>query len=200
MIMVVGLGNPTEKYVGTRHNIGFDVVDALAQDLKAPAFHRWKKADITKYRDKKGGDILLAKPQTYMNLSGEAVHLLLKGFQISTGSLVVIHDDMDFPLGQLRVKVGGGHGGHNGLNSIIEKVGDEFVRIRIGIGRPATGSDPACYVLSPFFQNEQSSIAEVTKFAILAVKTIMARGVAIAMRDFNRSEAGPRVKVPTVQA
>ena len=136
MWLVVGLGNPGREYEHTRHNIGFMVVDELAR--------RWNAAG---WREKFGGeiaqakDVLMLKPQEYMNVSGQAVQRTQAFYKIEPSQTIVVHDEIDLPFGKIRVKVGGGHGGHNGLRSIIQMTGDAFVRVRCGLGKPLGGKE-----------------------------------------------------------
>jgi PTH1 family peptidyl-tRNA hydrolase len=147
--IIVGLGNPGRKYRHHRHNIGFLAVDGLAKRGGIRLWRRSCKAQVGK-GDLFGVPVLLAKPQTFMNRSGESVTQLLQRFHSTLDSLIVIHDDLDLERGRIKVKQGGGHGGHNGLRSIMERCGAGFIRIRIGIGRPGPGEDPADYVLKRF--------------------------------------------------
>lgn len=145
--LIVGLGNPGDEYADTRHNAGFRVVDAFAEEVGATYWKSQCGALVaTKERDRRL--LVLAKPQTYMNLSGSAVAQLMKAHDVAVDHLVVVHDELDIPAGTIRVKSGGGHGGHNGLRSIFDKCGSrDFVRVRIGIGRPPGRMDAADYVL-----------------------------------------------------
>lgn len=145
--LIVGLGNPGSEYADTRHNAGFRVVDALADDIGATY---WKSqcGALVAAKEHRGRELVLAKPQTYMNLSGSAVAQLMKAYDIPFDHVIVVHDELDIPAGTIRVKSGGGHGGHNGLKSIFEKCASrDFVRVRIGIGRPPGRMDTADYVL-----------------------------------------------------
>ncbi len=184
MKMIYGLGNPGAKYQMTRHNIGFMVVDLLSREY---SIEIKKKASNVLYG--KGGidgiNVMLAKPQTFMNLSG----LPLSSMVIKQGDLIVIHDDMDIPFGQIRVKENGGTGGHKGLESIrsVLHTGD-FVRIRCGIGRPPEGMEGADYVLSKFSGDEMKALSEEISKAAEAVIECMKSGAASAMNLFNRRE------------
>ncbi|NLC27154.1 MAG: aminoacyl-tRNA hydrolase [Campylobacteraceae bacterium] len=169
MILVVGLGNPTQRYEKTRHNIGFWVVDILKSTLAStpiskPQFH----GDLAKT-----ADFLLLKPQTYMNNSGQSVVAVMSYFK--SKMLVVVHDDLDLPLGALRFKVGGGSGGHNGLKSIDAHYGSDYFRVRIGIGKPVKKIEVVDYVLKPFLPQELPTAKEVASTAaeaILALRTM----------------------------
>lgn len=158
MYVIVGLGNPGNRYRYTRHNIGFMVLEKLARDfkidLKQKSFDAlWGKGKIN------GADVLLAMPQTYMNLSGTAVRQLVAFFKADINNLIVFHDDLDLPFGTIRLKTGGGNAGHKGLASITENLGSsDFMRVRIGIGRPSDKSRIEGYVLEPFKSDEELSM------------------------------------------
>ncbi|MBN2824175.1 MAG: aminoacyl-tRNA hydrolase [Campylobacterales bacterium] len=168
MKLIIGLGNPGRQYEGTRHNIGFSVIDLLIVHLNA--------RDISKssfygelYRTH---DTLLLKPTTYMNLSGKSVIAVKNFFKVELADIMVIHDDLDLPFGALKFKVGGGHGGHNGLKSIDGAIGKEYVRIRMGIGKPLYKSQVADFVLSPFSQEEQERIDEWVAYTSKVIAAI----------------------------
>ena len=185
-IIVVGLGNPGKKYERTRHNAGFVAVEELARHLRIDVSQEKCQSLIGRGRFETA-QIVLVKPQTYMNESGRAVVALLQDFYASSGDLIVIHDELDLPLGTVRIKTGGGHGGHNGLRSIIESLGtSDFVRVRMGIGRPAQGMDSADYVLSPFLPDEQKAAADEAGRAADAVLAIASQGMTRAMSLFNQ--------------
>ena len=179
MFLVVGLGNPGREYADTRHNIGFMVVDELAR--------RW---DLGGWRSKFGGeiaqknDVVVLKPMEYMNLSGQAVQRT-KAFY-KTDQIVVVHDEIDLPFGKLRVKVGGGHGGHNGLRSIIENLGDQFIRVRCGMGKPAGGKERVVgHVLGGFSKSEREELPFLVGGAADAVELILKKGPSAAMNAVN---------------
>ena len=184
--IIVGLGNPGRKYERTRHSIGFMAVDECAKGLHADISQEKYGALIG--RTCFGShEVVLAKPQTYMNDSGRAVGAIIRSVYADVADLVVIHDELDLPFGFVRVKIGGGHGGHNGLRSIIEHVGSpDFVRVRIGIGRPGPGVDAADYVLSPFLAEERHALPDVIARAAAAVQAIVQEGPARAMNMFNQ--------------
>jgi PTH1 family peptidyl-tRNA hydrolase len=186
MKIIVGLGNPGRKYERTRHNAGFMAVDALAGNLKLDLAQEKYHALIAKGRI--GPDeALLVKPQTFMNESGRSVGAILRYTYANSADLVVVHDELDLPLGSVRVKIGGGHGGHNGLRSIIEHIGTpDFVRVRVGVGRPAPGFDAADYVLSPFSAEERKAATEALEKAAEAVKAVVLEGAVKAMNRFNK--------------
>lgn len=186
--LVVGLGNPGRSYAGTRHNLGFEVVDALAAEHKIPV--RTEEGWTLLGRGAiDGHPVILAKPQTYVNLSGIAVVDLCKHYGVNPRDLIVIHDDLDLPVGALRIRTRGGHGGHKGIQSILESLGtDLFIRVKIGIGRPPKGVDPADYVLSPIPPEEAPLLQEAVHRAAEAVTVILTRGVEAAMNRFNQRQ------------
>lgn len=186
MKTIVGLGNPGKKYERTRHNAGFMAVDELAKNLNIDITQEKHHALIGRARID-SQQVVLAKPLTYMNESGRAVGALLRDTYSSVPDLIVIHDELDLPLGSVRVKIGGGHGGHNGLRSIIEHLGSsEFIRVRMGIGRPAPGMDSADYVLSSYLAEERQAASQAVATAVAAVKAIIVEGPAWAMNIFNQ--------------
>ena len=154
MKLVVGLGNPGEKYALTRHNIGFMAVDVIVNEFNSRTWQK-KFNSLIRIHALENSKILFIKPLTYMNLSGLAVQLAMNFYRISRENVVVFHDDIDIPLGTIRLKKGGSHGGHNGLKSIIDKVGQDFIRVRIGVSRPET-KDVSHYVLSEFSEPEMN--------------------------------------------
>jgi len=186
MKVIVGLGNPGRKYGRTRHNAGFMAVDSLARDMHVEI----KQEKLLSLLGKGviGPErVVLAKPQTYMNESGLAVFALLREYRVSVEDLIVIHDELDLPLGVVRVKAGGGHGGHNGLRSLVSFLGTpDFLRVRIGIGRPAPGMEAADYVLCPFLPEERQTATEAVVKAAEAVRMIVEQGVTKAMNDVNQ--------------
>jgi PTH1 family peptidyl-tRNA hydrolase len=186
MKIIVGLGNPGRKYERTRHNAGFMAVDELARNLHVEIAQEKYHALIVRTRID-SVETVLVKPQTYMNDSGRAVGAILRDTYAIASDLIVIHDELDLPLGTVRVKIGGGHGGHNGLRSIIEHLGTaDFIRVRIGIGRPAPGMDSADYVLSPFLAEEKQVVPEVMTRAVEVVRVIVLEGSRGAMNKFNQ--------------
>jgi len=185
MKIIVGLGNPGRKYERTRHNAGFMAADELANSLHADISQEKYHALVCRARIG-SEEAVLAKPQTYMNESGRAVGAIVRYTYSRVSDVIVIHDELDLPLGSVRVKIGGGHGGHNGLRSIIEHLGPDFIRVRIGIGRPAPGSDAADYVLSPFLVGERTTVPGVMARAAEAATSIVTEGPARAMNLFNQ--------------
>jgi len=183
--LIVGLGNPGPEYERTRHNAGFMTVDLLGDNLRASY---WKDEGGAKVAVVRFGEdeLVLAKPQTYVNVSGAAVKRLLAAYGLPVQSLVVIHDDIDLPVGAVRVKLGGGHGGHNGLRSISEELGDGgYVRVRIGVGRPPGRMDPADYVLQPMRGKTLEDFEAIIPTAVQATMHVLEDGVESAMREFN---------------
>jgi PTH1 family peptidyl-tRNA hydrolase len=186
MKIIVGLGNPGRKYERMRHNAGFQAVDELAESLLVNIVQKKHHAFLVRTQID-SVEVVLAKPQTYVNDSGRAVGAIFRDTYAVISDLVVIHDELALPLGSVRVKIGGGHGGHNGLRSIIEHLGSaDFIRVRIGIGRPAPGVDSADYVLNPFLAEERKTAVEATKKAASAVRTIVVDGPITAMNVFNQ--------------
>lgn len=186
MKIIIGLGNPGRRYCRTRHNVGFMVVDALAGSLGIDVSHEKYHALVGRGR-LDSEEALLVKPQTYMNESGSAARSILRYTSATVADLIVVHDDLDLPVGSVRVKAGGGHGGHNGLRSLMEQLGSaDFTRVRIGIGRPVPGRDAADYVLSPFAAAEQQAAADALARAAEAVRSVASAGLTAAMNRFNQ--------------
>ncbi len=194
MWMIVGLGNPGAKYANNRHNVGFMLVDALARESNAESFKSKFSAEWCKARAK-GEDLALLKPQTFMNLSGQSVQPAASFLKVEAANILVVHDELDLPFGEVRLKVGGGHAGHNGLRSIIGCMGTpEFVRLRIGIGRPPAdfGGAVADFVLANFSGEERVILPDVLSRAGSSVLDVLARGVTPAMNSLNTKPKAPR--------
>lgn len=192
--MVAGLGNPGQEHASTRHNVGFDVVNRLADRASIRLSDKKFKARLGK-GDVMGEPCVLLEPQTYMNLSGESVGPALGFFKLKTERLLVVHDELELPFGQVGLKQGGGHGGHNGLRSLKKHLPDDrFVRVRVGIGRPPAGWDPAKFVLGRFSGEERAEVDPMIDRAVDLVETILSRGFAHAMNTVNSS--GPRAGKP----
>ncbi len=186
MYFVVGLGNPGAKYADTRHNVGFWVIDRLADEAGVTVFEKKFKARLARACID-GEDCFLMKPETFMNLSGESVGPALGFHKKSVDHLVVVHDDVDLEVGRLKLKRGGGHGGHNGLRSLAQHLPSPgYVRVRIGIGRPPPRWDTAAYVLGKFASEEQADVERAVSEAADAVKVILTEGIDRAMNRFNR--------------
>ena len=183
--LIIGLGNPGAEYRQNRHNIGFMVIDQLAQVLSIP-LQRVKFKAITGTGKFEGRRVILAKPQTYMNASGESVGPLSRYFKVPLNQLMVVHDDLDIPFGSLRIRPMGGTSGQKGMKSIVEKLGSQdFPRMRIGIGRPPGRMDPADYVLQNFKNDELATRDEVLDTAAAAIKLFILEGLDKAMNTFN---------------
>lgn len=185
MWLVVGLGNPGREYAGQRHNIGFEVVDELARRTGADAFRAKFSGELAR-TELKDEDAWLLKPMTYMNVSGDSVQPCAAFFKVPPERILVVHDDLDLTFGDIRLKRGGGHGGHNGLRSIMQRLGPDFCRVRFGIGRPpATYRDTASWVLSSFGGQERENLDKLVEIAAKAVLDIAARGFDAAMKRQN---------------
>ncbi|MFD4456880.1 aminoacyl-tRNA hydrolase [Nocardia sp. NPDC058480] len=184
--LVVGLGNPGPEYERTRHNVGFLVADVLAERVGGRfAVHKKSGADLLQAR-LDGRQILIAKPRTYMNLSGRPVAALAKFFSVPVDQVIVVHDELDLPFGTLRLKQGGGEGGHNGLRSISQALTTkEYVRTRIGIGRPPGRQDPADYVLKPFSAPERKEVPVIVEQAADAVELLLKVGLEAAQNNLH---------------
>lgn len=187
MLLVVGLGNPGRQYSAHRHNVGFMVVDELAGACRADGFRSKFNGEYAK-GEVSGEDVVLLKPQTFMNDSGRCVQAAMAFFKPKVDHLLVVHDELDLPFGTVRLKAGGGHAGHNGLRSIMACIGTgDFGRIRFGIGRPPPGfrGEVADYVLSGFDGPERAELPDLLKKAAAAVVEVAARGLAAAMNVSN---------------
>jgi len=192
MKLVAGLGNPGRQYAGTRHNVGFDIIDVLAKRHAVSFEAAPADAIMGKWRD--GGDvILLVKPLTFMNLSGEAVGQLLRYFKIDVADLLVISDDVNLPIGRLRVRGTGSEGGHNGLRSMAQVLGtNDYSRLRVGVGRGDTRRDLADHVLAKFEPEELPGVEDAVVRAADAVECWVRDGLAKAMNTFNRETTEPK--------
>jgi PTH1 family peptidyl-tRNA hydrolase len=195
MFLIVGLGNPGKEFAVTRHNTGFKVIDKLSKICGIPLERLGHKARYGQgsWRDV---EIALAEPQTFVNLSGQSVKALLEHFELTHSQLLVVHDDLDLPLGEIRIKRFGGSGGHNGLNSISRNLGsNKYARVRVGIGRPPADQDPAKYVLAPFSRKEKEAMKETIELAAEASLAVTTDGLARAMNRYNRKAKEPKEKV-----
>ncbi len=189
MKLIVGLGNPGQGYASNRHNVGFACLNHFA-GMQGIRFD--KKQGQARIGSGKvaGSQMVLAKPQTYMNRSGQSVSRLVEKFNTTLDDLLVIHDDLDLPLGKIRIRQGGGSGGHKGINSIITELGSQdFLRLRVGIGRPTTSelseADIIAYVLSDFTPEEKQVIAQVVPRVSEAILCLLTEGLAAAMNKYN---------------
>lgn len=185
MWLVVGLGNPGAQYALTRHNIGFIALDFWAESLKAPAWANEHKALTSKFK-LDSEQVLLAKPQTFMNLSGEAVQALMAFYKISLDHLIVVQDDIDQAFLQMRFHKNRGHGGHNGIRSISGLIGPDYIRLKLGVGRPENPQmQVADYVLQKFTAEEQSPLADYLHRAGDALESLIFEGLSKASTKFN---------------
>lgn len=187
MLLVVGLGNPGREYADDRHNVGFMVIDELARWQDAEPFRSKFSGKLARLR-LPDEDLLLLKPQTFMNAAGDSVQPAAAFFRIAAADIVVLHDEADLPLGTVRLKRGGGHAGHNGLRSIISRLGSaDFGRVRVGVGRPPETfrGDLADYVLMPFDAEASEKLPTILRNAAQSVLDIAAHGFAAAMKTYN---------------
>lgn len=190
MYIIAGLGNPGKEYENTRHNIGFDVIDRLAKEENIAVMESKHKALIGKGYVV-GQKVILAKPQTYMNLSGESIREIVDYYKVDdTTELIVISDDISLDVGQLRIRKKGSAGGHNGLKNIIKMLGhDTFIRVRMGVGEKPKNFDLADYVLGHFPSEERTVMDEATKTAAEAIRMIITESADAAMNHFNSKKA-----------
>ncbi|HEY9650796.1 MAG TPA: aminoacyl-tRNA hydrolase [Coleofasciculaceae cyanobacterium] len=185
--LIVGLGNPEPKYDKTRHNIGFEAVDALAHRAqitwsKNSRFQSW----LGEGQGRKGDKLLLLKPLTYMNRSGQAIRAAIDWFKLPPESVLIVYDDMDLPVGRLRMRLSGSAGGHNGMKSAIAHLGTQnFPRLRIGIGKSGTEQNTVSHVLGKFSPNETKAMSEVLQLAVDAIEFSRREGVEKAMSLYN---------------
>lgn len=182
--LIVGLGNPGRKYSGNRHNIGFMLIDQLAR-AHGISLSRVQQRAVVGTGRIVGKAVILAKPQTMMNLSGDSVGPLANFYRIPAERIIVAYDDLDLPLGYLRLRKTGGSGGHNGVSSLINHLGKQFVRVRMGIDRPSGSMPPAAYVLQDFGRNERDSVDAMLDDAVRAVVAILRDGIDNAMNQHN---------------
>ncbi len=189
MYIIIGLGNPTSRYEATRHNIGFDVITRISDDYKI-------KLDTKKHKALCGSGyigsekVILAQPQTYMNLSGESVRELIDFYKLTNEDIIVIYDDVSLDVGQLRLRKKGSAGGHNGIKSIINHLGtDEFKRIKVGVGEKPAEWDLADYVTARFNKEDESKIRDALEKASKACEVILNDSFETAMNRFNKREA-----------
>jgi len=196
MKLIVGLGNPGEKYQDTRHNVGFMVVEKLAHELGG-ADIKWEASAKHKAGIARAGEVILLKPETYMNASGVAVKSVAGFYKMKTEDIWVVHDDLDLPLGKIRIRVGGASAGHHGIDSVIRELGsDKFVRIRLGIGKIKSGgtvvadrqlhqSSVIRFVLSKFGRSEAGEFKHLVQHGVEAVRVGLFKGIDKAMNRFN---------------
>ena len=188
MHVVVGLGNPGARYEGTRHNIGFEVVEFLARHHEIALKEKKFKAHFG--RGRVGAEpVMLVCPQTFMNRSGDSIGPLVGFYKLKPDSVVVIHDDLDLPIGVVKLKSGGGHGGHNGLRDLVSKLGTaNFQRVRVGIGRPQGPMATSDWVLSRWASSQQGLLQRIHERAAEATVALLKQGVTEAMNQFNGHE------------
>jgi PTH1 family peptidyl-tRNA hydrolase len=188
VLLVVGLGNPGREHEGSRHNVGFMVVDALRRSEGWPDYRPKFSGCVTQGElSGTGAAVAILKPHTYMNLSGDSVQPAAAFLKVPSQNIVVVHDELDLPWREVRLKVGGGHAGHNGLRSIIQRLGPDFVRVRVGIGKPPAGfrGDGAEWVLSSFEPIERAELPGVLDVALSAIRRVVRDGVAAASNVVN---------------
>ncbi|WP_067697888.1 aminoacyl-tRNA hydrolase [Nocardia jejuensis] len=185
-VLVVGLGNPGSEYERTRHNVGFMVADVLAERVGGRfTVHKKSGADLLEAR-LDGRKVLIAKPRDYMNLSGRPVAALARFFSVPATDVIAVHDELDLPFGDIRLKRGGGEGGHNGLRSISQALTTkEYLRVRFGIGRPPGRQDPADYVLKPFSAPERKEVPVIVEQAADAVELLLRVGLEAAQNQLH---------------
>ena len=187
-ILVVGLGNPGKKYEGTRHNAGFMVVDRIAQDFGI-SLNKAKFDAVFGRGSIENIDVILAKPMAFMNRSGPPVQQLAHYFRIQSREMLVIHDDIDLAFGKIKIKEKGGHGGHNGIRSIMDAYGGgEFMRLRIGVGRSEAGENVTGHVLGRFSDDKAEMVTRIIAVARDAVVTVLCEGIKAGMNAFNRKD------------
>jgi peptidyl-tRNA hydrolase, PTH1 family len=191
--MIVGLGNPGRRYHYNRHNIGFMALESLAEKHEIDLKRVQSRAIVGSGRIAERA-VILAKPQTFMNLSGESVGALMNYYRILPRCLLVVYDELDLPFGTIRLREKGGAGGHNGMRSIIQHAGTDFPRLRLGIGRPPGRMDPAAYVLQDFDQAEIPIVDEMLVTARAAIESFITQGINLTMSRFN----GPIDSLPVV--
>jgi len=186
--LILGLGNPGRGYHWTRHNVGFLLLDGLAKKQGIEISRRGLKSLYGRGRIGTE-EVILAKPQTFMNLSGEAAQRLLQFFKIPPENLIVLHDDLDLPMGKPRIRLRGGHGGHKGIRSIVEALGnDGFIRFKMGIGRPGRpGQDPADFVLEPLAEGEREGFKKMIEENLEALEILILEGPRAAMDRFHKN-------------
>ena len=184
--LIVGLGNPGRKYRGNRHNIGFMAVDALAAAYKIESNKVQNKAIVGNGRIQ-NQNVIIAKPQTYMNSSGDAVGPLARYYKVPPENVLIVYDELDLPFGTIRLREKGGAGGHNGMKSIINHLGQDFPRVRLGIGRPPGQMPVPAYVLQDFGKDDLPLLDDVLAEAIRAIETYLREGIQLAMSRHNGS-------------
>ena len=187
--LIVGLGNPGEQYKNQRHNVGFMLLDRLAEYFSVNFDNNKKKSLYSRFKYE-GNDIILLKPQTFMNLSGESVIYVSKFYNVSIDNIIVVYDDMDIPFGSIKIKKSGSAAGHNGIKNIIAQLQtDSFIRLRVGISRPSAGKPINEYVLSSFSKSERTIIEnDIYSDVLDAIKTLIFEGLDTAQQRFNATK------------
>ena len=193
--LIVGLGNPGRSHRNNRHNIGFMVIDNLAERHGISLGRIQQKAIVGDGRIA-GRSVILAKPQTFMNLSGESVGSLVRFYKMSLENLLIVYDEIDLPPGTLRLREKGGSGGHNGMKSIIQHLGQDFPRLRLGVGRPPGRMEPAAYLLQDFGKEEIPLRTETVDEATIAVETFLGHGIDLAMSRHNGNVGAEPLETP----
>ena len=182
--LIVGLGNPGRQYATNRHNLGFMAVDRFARTHDI-ALQRVQNQSIVGQGKLGNRAVVVAKPQTYMNLSGNSVSALARFYKLPPSNLLVVYDELDLPMGTIRIREKGGAGGHNGMRSIIDHLGDEFPRLRLGIGRPPGQMPAAAFVLQDFGRQDQATVDEMLDLSVKAIETFVRDGVQLTMSRYN---------------
>lgn len=191
MILIIGLGNPGPKYQNTRHNVGFMVLDKFARKILSLKETLWEFNKKFNSLLVVKPNLILAQPQTFMNASGEAVAQLTNFYKVDHDKIIVIHDDVDLPLGKIKIRIGGASAGHHGVESIINKLGtDQFARVRLGIGRPRAGvikgsKDVEDFVLEKFQEGEAGELKKMIKKAVSALELVLKKDITVVMNRFN---------------
>ena len=181
MNLISGLGNPGDKYKKTRHNIGFLVIDEITKNLSSSNINNSNfQADIQKHTSN-----LYVKPQTYMNASGDSIISIVDYYDIPNENIIIIHDDLDLPFGTVKFKIGGGHGGHNGLRSIDSHIGKDYIRVRVGIGKPENKGDVANYVLSDFSKEEFLKLDDIIAHVIKSIEALQKSSIEEVKSTFT---------------
>jgi len=188
--LLVGLGNPGKKYERNRHNVGFMAIDAWARSLPEVTFRSKFSGEYAKAIHPKFGDVHVLKPQTYMNASGDAIQPAAAFLKIEVENILVAHDEIDLPFGEVRLKRGGGHAGNNGIRSTIERCGPDFCRVRIGVGRPPPSfrGEVADYVLSDFSSEEKPQVPALLERAVQGIELTVSLGIDKAMNTFHMTK------------
>ena len=181
MYLIVGLGNIGDKYQFTRHNVGFMVIDEITKNLSTSNINNPNFQSTLL----KSGYNLFSKPTTYMNNSGVAVHSIKEYYKIDLENIIVIHDDLDLPFGAVKFKIGGGHGGHNGLRSLDSHIGKDYIRVRIGIGKPKEKLDVANYVLSNFSKEEMNQLQDIIPHTIKAIESLKTEEIDVVKSKYT---------------